>query len=213
MRERITISIQNDLLKRIDRKIDGTQIRNRSHAIEHFINESLGLADIENVVILGGGKGALKLVPIIDQSIKDLVEFGVSELYLAVGYLGDKIKEFIGDGTKYGIKINYIAGGEGTAGALAPLKNQFKKTFLVVNLDDQLNLDIKKLTQFHRQHLSAATIATNNILDPKGFYLFEPEIFNYIPAGFSMLETDIFPKLAENNQLINYPIISHPDKN
>ncbi len=207
MRERITISIKKDLLNKIDQQIDGSRLRNRSHAIEHFISESLGLAEVNNVVILGGGKGALKLIPIIEDSIKSLAKYGISRIHLAVGYLGPKIKEFIGDGTKYGVKIEYLEGGEGTAGALKPLEKLYKKTFLVVNLDDDLLLDLKKLTTFHRQHLAVATIATKDIITQKGIYVLEPEVFRYIPAGFSMIETDVFPKLIEENKLITFPVI------
>lgn len=208
MRERITISIKKDLLNKIDQQIDGSRLRNRSHAIEHFVSESLGLADFNNAVILGGGKGALKLVPIIEESIVQLKEYGLGVIYLAVGYLGPKIKEYIGDGTKFGVKIKYIEGGEGTAGALKPLEKEFKKTFLVVNLDESLAVDLKKFSNYHRQHLAVVTIASNNQPEAKGIYLFEPEVFRYIPEGFSMLETDVFPKLIEDSKLASFPLLN-----
>ena len=40
MKERITITIASDLLTEIDNKIDGTNIKNRSHAIELFLAKS-----------------------------------------------------------------------------------------------------------------------------------------------------------------------------
>lgn len=209
MRERITISIRKDLLSKVDQQIDGARLRNRSHAIEHYISESLGVADVSNAVILGGGKGALKLIPIIENTIKDLQEYGINLIYLAVGYLGPKIKEYLGDGTKYGVKIVYVEGGEGTAGALNPLKQIFKKTFIVANLDEQMNVDLKKLVSFHRKHLSTATIAIKDFRNPKGIYVFEPDIFKYIPSSFSMLETNIFPELIKENKLIASATLEH----
>lgn len=207
-RERITISIREDILRKVDQKIDGVKMRNRSHAIELLITESLGLSQLDFAVIMAGGKAAIKLIPTIEQAIKNLKQFGFSEIYVAVGFLGDKIKQSIGDGKKLDVNINYIEGGEGTAGALLPLKGKIKKSFVVINLDSSLNLNLKNLSDFHREHLATATIAAKDLKTMKGYYILEPEIFNFIPKGFSMLEEDVFPKLAEENKLVFYPIIT-----
>lgn len=38
-----------------------------------------------------------------------------------------------------------------------------------------------------------------------GFYIMEPEVFRYIPKkGFSMLERDVFPKIASMGRLYGY---------
>lgn len=206
-RERITISIKDEILKKIDQKIDGVKMRNRSHAIELLVSESLGLSQINSAIIMAGGKGALRLIPIIEEAIANMKKFGFSDFYLATGYLGDKIKQTVGDGKKYGVNIEYIEGGEGTAGALIPLKSKLKKSFVVVNLEDSIVVNIKNLSDFHRDHLPVATVATKDTKSLKGYYILEPEIFSYIPKGFSMLEEDIFPKLAEENKLIFYPML------
>lgn len=206
-RERITISIREDLLQKIDQRIDGVKMRNRSHAIELLVSESLGLSQISYAVIMAGGKGAPKLIPIIKEVIKSLKRFGFESATIAVGYLGDKVKSSLGDGRKYGLKLNYIEGGEGTAGALLPLKNQVGKTFIVINVSEFININIKSFVDFHRQHLAIATVATKDVNSLSGYYILEPDIFNYIPDGFSMLEEDVFPKLANENKLIFYPLI------
>lgn len=38
-----------------------------------------------------------------------------------------------------------------------------------------------------------------------GFYIMEPEVLNYIPEGFAMLETNVFPQLANDGKLFGYP--------
>ena len=38
-----------------------------------------------------------------------------------------------------------------------------------------------------------------------GFYIMEPEVIDLIPKGFSMLEKDVFPKLAKMGRLFGYP--------
>jgi NDP-sugar pyrophosphorylase family protein len=206
-RERITISIREDLLQKIDQRIDGVKMRNRSHAIELLVSESLGLSQISFAIIMAGGKGAMKLLPSIEEAIRGLKRFGFDEVVIAVGFLGDKIKNVLGDGKKFGIKINYIEGGEGTAGALLPIKEKIKKTFVVININETMNINVKNLVDFHRQHLSVVTVATKDMTKLKGYYILEPDVFNYIGQGFSMLEEDVFPKLANENKLIFYPLI------
>lgn len=207
MRERITISIQKELLDKLDRQIDGSKIRNRSHAIEHFLGGVIGANIVDQGVILAGGRQALKLIPVIESSIKQLVSLGLTEVYLAVGFLGPKLKEYFGDGTKFGIKLIYLEAGEGTAGAIRPLAKIFKKTFFVFNLTEKIQLKTSSFIDFHRQHNSVATVATKDLNNPLGIYLFEPEIFQYLPDGFSMLETDVFPKLFSENKVLFYPLI------
>lgn len=207
MRERITISIQKELLGKLDHQVDGSKIRNRSHAIEHFLTKSLDNNDISNAVILAGGQQAIKLIPSIEQSIKLLSDYGVTTIYLAVGFLGSKIKEYFGDGLKYNLNLIYLEGGEGTAGAIKPLEKLFTKSFFVFNSNEKITTDLERLASFHRMHLSSFTLAVNDLEDPTGVYLFEPEIFTLIPKGFSMLETDVFPKLLSENKILTLPII------
>ncbi|PIU24251.1 hypothetical protein COT12_01985 [Candidatus Berkelbacteria bacterium CG08_land_8_20_14_0_20_39_8] len=205
-RKRITISIQEDLLKKLDQSIDGVKMRNRSHAIEFFLSESLNVAKIETAIIMAGGKGALRLIPAIENSIELLKNYGVTNIIIAIGYLGEKVKQNIGNGKKNNLNISYIEGGEGTAGALSLLKDKIKNTFIVVNLDEIMNINFEELVNFHLSHKPLSTIATENTKNLKGYYVFEPEIFALISEGFSMLEEDIFPKLMKNNDLLFFPI-------
>ncbi|MCX6811051.1 MAG: hypothetical protein NTY30_04980 [Candidatus Berkelbacteria bacterium] len=207
-RERITISIKKEVLEKIDQRIDGIKMRNRSHAIELLVSEMLGMAKIENAVIMAGGKGALRLIPTVEESIRILKNYGIKDITIAVGYLGEKIKQEIGNGEKFETKISYIEGGEGTAGALSLLRKKLKRTFLVINIDQVSKIDIAKLADFHFNHQPIASIASDNSKLLKGYYLLEPEIFTFISTGFSMLEEDVFPKLIADGKLLIFPVIS-----
>ena len=55
-RERLTITLKKSILEKVDHIIDGSQIRNRSHAIETLISQSLN-PTIDKAVILAGGRG------------------------------------------------------------------------------------------------------------------------------------------------------------
>ncbi|RLE47187.1 hypothetical protein DRJ25_03065 [Candidatus Woesearchaeota archaeon] len=73
-------------------------------------------------VILAGGKGTrlepltlsipkalvkINEIPIIEIIIRQLKAIGTKEITIIVNYLKDKIIEFLGDGSKFGVKINY----------------------------------------------------------------------------------------------------------
>lgn len=206
-RERITISIKKSLLDEIDRTIDGVNVRNRSHAFETLSTKALNFFDQKNAVVLLGGDDALKQIPAVKENLKNLKKHGFVKVYIAVGYLADKIKNKLGDGKDLNLKLEYLTEGEGSGGAILPLKKIFRKTFLVFNTEKALNLNINKLINFHKDKHSTATVMTSDLKKLDGLYLFEPEIFDYIPKGFSMLESDILQKLIKEEKLIIRPTI------
>lgn len=207
-RTRITISVSEKVIKAVDQIIDGVQIRNRSHAIETLLSEGLNILTIKTAVILAGGKDVAKKIPAVESALKTLKENGIFNIKIAVGYLGDKIKEAIGQGENLAIKIEYIESGQGTGGALLPLKNQIKNTFLVFNLEEPVNCNLKNLIKFHNEQKPTATIATKSFSNPWGIYVFDPKIFDFIPKGFSMLEGEIFDNLTKEGKLLSYPILT-----
>jgi NDP-sugar pyrophosphorylase family protein len=207
-RERITISIKKEVLEKLDQKIDGIKMRNRSHAIELMMSDMLGVAKIDTGIIMAGGKGALRLIPVIEEVVKSFKDYGLSDIYIALGFLGDKIKQSIGDGSNFGLKISYIEGGEGTAGALSLIRDKVKKTFVVANLEQITNISLAELINFHFSHTPLVSVATSNTKQMKGFYVLEPEVFSLIPKDFSMLEEDVFPKLTKENKLLIFPVIN-----
>lgn len=251
-RDRLTITLSNSILTKIDNFIDGTKIRNRSHAIEYLIKKSL-IPKVNQAVILAGGKG-LNMRPFTFEMPKGLFPVGgrpilehviellrkneVRDIIFSIGHLGDKIKEHFGDGSKFGVKISYIMEKEaaGTGGALIPARKLIKSdTFLVVHGDILTDLDVSDFVAFHLDQGVLATIALTSVVDPSsfgevvlngtkivrfiekpekgrqqsqlinsGFYIFDREIFNYIPKKAPSLLEDIFPKLAEMKQLAGF---------
>lgn len=206
-RERISISIKNDLLKKIDKEIDGITIRNRSHAIESLVSSALGLNNITDAIVMAGGDDAANSINAIKKSIVGLKTLGISEIIVALGYLGDKIKKSLGDGSDLGVQISYLEGSEGSGGALNLLRNALKKTFIVVNTVDDREINYKELVEYHKNFHRTATVATDDIKTLRGIYVLEPAILQNLPSGFSMLEDDIFPKLLKENRISIYPLL------
>ncbi len=206
-RVRITISISPELAQAIDERVDGLHIRNRSHAIESLISDSLHVSAIKTAVVLAGGKDALKRVPAIKQAISDLYQFGVTKIIVAVGYLGPKIEEALSELEREKSIISYHQSSNGTGGALYELRKELTKPFFVVNIKDALSVDYGNLIRFHREHAPLATIATRSLRDLDGIYLLEPDALTHIPKGFSSLEDEVFVALSQAGKLLSYPVV------
>ena len=70
-RERITISIKKDLLSKVDKKVDGVKLRNRSHAVESLLSEALGINAIKDAIVMAGGEEATKNIAAIKKALAD----------------------------------------------------------------------------------------------------------------------------------------------
>ncbi|MBI2577517.1 MAG: NTP transferase domain-containing protein [Candidatus Wildermuthbacteria bacterium] len=186
-RERLTITLREDILKKVDRAINKTSIRNRSHAIEYLLEKSLS-SSTNKALILAGGKGA-QLKPLTEKTPKPLLPIGkkpllqyqiellkrcnVQDILILVGYLGDKIQEYFGDGSKFGVSIRYIRQPQkeiGTAYALSLAKEALGNTpFFVLYGDVLINIDLDDLCSYHAGKGSVATMALTSIKSPS-FY-------------------------------------------
>ena len=102
-----------------------------------------------SVFILAGGKGSrlkdltkntpkpmlpLNGRPLLEKIIENCSNHGLTNFYISVNYLKDKIKNYFKDGKKWGININYIEENEplGTAGSISLLKKKFISLFLLL---------------------------------------------------------------------------------
>jgi NDP-sugar pyrophosphorylase family protein len=207
-RVRITISLSKELADQVDRTVDGLHVRNRSHAIESLLSDALGMVCTDEVVILAGGEEAEHRIPAIKTILKSLTGQGITKAVIAVGFLGNVIKDRIGNGAEFNMNIRYLTSDQGTGGALRQMKNHLSRTFLVVNVLQPISLDLKQLFKFHRDHQAIVTIATNSLKELHGVYIMEPKVFTYIPEGYCMLEDTVFHDIAQQGKLLSYPINS-----
>jgi NDP-sugar pyrophosphorylase family protein len=179
-------------------------------------------------VILAGGLGSrLKpftevipkpLLPIGEKSVLEiqierLKKFGFNEIFLCTNYKSDYIKNFFGDGSRYGVKLTISKEDKplGTAGPLLLLKDELKEPFLVMNGDILSLIDFKKLYEYAKTIDSLLTISIKKEVLPFAFgnIFFEgdfvtdiqekPNIITYILAGIYIMKPEIF-ELFPNNE-------------
>ncbi len=99
--------------------------------------------------------------PILQTTLERLVEEGFENFFISVNYLADQVQEFFGDGSHWGIHIEYLKESEplGTAGAVSMLdKSKINNPLLVMNGDLLTKVDFSELLDFHRSHSFDATI-------------------------------------------------------
>ena len=106
------------------------------------------------------------LVPVIGEPnavhlIRYLKSYGFDEIAINVHYLPHMILEALGDGSKFGVHLEYLHEKEllGSAGAVEQMKAYLSGApFVVVGCDDLTDLPLDKLLEFHKAKNAIATI-------------------------------------------------------
>lgn len=100
--------------------------------------------------------------PILEHQINNLKACGLTDIILVIGYLGDKIKEYFGDGSKFGVNIEYFVEDHplGTAGALFKMP-QLTEVFLLLCGDVIIDVDFNRFIAFHKEHKAWASLVAH----------------------------------------------------
>ena len=132
-----------------------------------------------HAVILAGGKGIRlrpyttrlpkPLVPIGDDhsileiSLSQLARFCFDRVTLAIGHFGELIRSYIGDGSRWGLSVDYTDMEEtplGTMGPVLQILDRLPEQFLVMNGDILTDLDYSDLMRRHAASDAPLTVAT-----------------------------------------------------
>lgn len=122
--------------------------------------------------------------PLLARNIARLKEFGVDEVVLSTCYMPDKIRDYFGDGSGLGIKIDYVHEETplGTGGAIRNAAAKFDDTFLVFNGDIVSGIDLGRMLSFHKAHRAEVTIAATYVEDPSAYGVIEYDAQRMIRA-------------------------------
>lgn len=185
-RERLTITLKQSVLRYIDSQIDGVSIRNRSHAIESIISRNM-TPGVSQALILAAGQGIkmrpytyempkpmmpVKKRPILEHIINQLRDVDIRDIVIVIGYLGDQIQNYFGDGSRFGVKIRYIEEQKqtGTAGPLRLARQVLHdQPFLMVYGDVLADIDLRAFIDYHLQFGQTATLALTSVPDPSAY--------------------------------------------
>lgn len=100
-------------------------------------------------------------VPVLEREIISLRDQGFKDLILTVGYMAEKIQQYFGDGSKWGVNIEYFVEDKplGNAGALFFL--DLKEDFLLLNADSVFDVDFNRMVKYHNEKGGLVTIFTH----------------------------------------------------
>ncbi len=100
-------------------------------------------------------------LPLIGYALRLLAYHGITDLIVNLHHLGKQVREALGDGSRFGVTITYSEEEEllGTGGALRRMQGALADdTFVVVNSDTILDLDLDQVLTAHRERQALATV-------------------------------------------------------
>jgi NDP-sugar pyrophosphorylase family protein len=164
--------------------------------------------------------------------VRQLSYQGIRNLVMCTGYLSDQIEDQFGDGKAWDVAIEYSRelSPLGTAGALKLARPYLRDVpdFLVMNGDSFVDVDLRRLICFHREHGGVASMAVLRVdnaarygtvkmgegkrvagfsektssessgIVNAGVYVFDSVVLDYIADGPTSLERDVFPRIIDH---------------
>jgi NDP-sugar pyrophosphorylase family protein len=167
-------------------------------------------------LILAGGKGTRlrpltvhtpkPIVPVMNRpfllyQIDILKLAGITDIILSLNYQPDKIRDLLGDGSHYGVKLTYLIEPQplGTGGAFGFARERITEATVVLNGDILTNLPISEMAEFHRRKQAEATIYLTPVEDPTAYGLVETEDDGRVRRFLEKPRPDEVEKLTTRN--------------
>ncbi len=176
--------------------------------------------------------------PLMELIVNQLRDSGIDKVNVTTHFEPEKIKDYFGDGSSFGVQMNYVSEETplGTAGALS-LMLEKDAPLLVINGDILTQVDFRAMRAFHREHHADITVGvrqydfqvpygviesdgamvtgvqekpTLNFFVNAGIYLLEPTVHEYIPSAQRFDMTDLIKELIKRGRPVaNFPIMEY----
>jgi mannose-1-phosphate guanylyltransferase/phosphomannomutase len=134
-------------------------------------------------VVMAGGEGSRlrpltinrpkPMVPLVDRPVMaHIIELlkihGITDIVVTVQYLANVIQDHFGDGSSYGVHIEYSLEDQplGTAGSVKNAEQLLKEPFIVISGDALTDFDLSKIIEFHNARGAMATITLTRVPNP-----------------------------------------------
>ena len=129
-------------------------------------------------VIMAGGRGTrissvasdipkpmirIEGKPVLEHELACLREQGFTDIIITVSHLAEHIMNYFGDGSSFGVNIEYFVEEQplGNAGALLKLRPQLTEDFLLLNADAVFDIDFNRFVAYHREKGGLVTLFTH----------------------------------------------------
>ncbi len=139
-------------------------------------------------VILVGGEGTRlrpltstvpkPVVPLVDRPfisymLEWLCSHGIDDVIMSCGFLATSVRNVLGDGSAYGIRLRFVEEPDprGTAGALKFAESMLDERFLMLNGDVLTDIDLSRQIAQHESTKASATLALVPVEDPSAYGL------------------------------------------
>ena len=157
--------------------------------------------------------------PILEHCLNAVKTCGIEEALIVIHYMGDAIRQYFGDGKKFGLKIEYVEQKTvlGTGNAVSMVEPCVKDDFLLVYGDLLFSAEaVKNVIDLHAKEKPVATMAVVPVGNPEDYGIVELEDeknvkrivekpkheeapSNLANAGIYVFSTEIFDKIRETS--------------
>jgi dTDP-glucose pyrophosphorylase len=175
-------------------------------------------------------------VPLLERQVRAMAKAGLRRIYISTNYLGHVIEDHFGDGSEFGVAIDYLREDRklGTAGALSLLPDAPSGPILVINGDVLTTCDFGKLLDYHSEASAFITVAaviyrveipfgvlridslhvraieekpSEKFLCNAGMYVLDPAALSLVPSGEAFDMPDLIHRaLGEGREVAAFPI-------
>lgn len=176
--------------------------------------------------------------PLMELVIEQLRQVGIRRVNVTTHYKPEKISDYFGDGSSFGVELNYVNEDSplGTGGALG-LIDRPTEPLLVINGDILTQVDLRAMLAYHQEHRADLTVAVRqydikvpygvieceesrictlkekpivHFLVNAGVYLLEPKVYEFIPNGKHFNMTDLVQWLLDaGRNVVGFPVIEY----
>ncbi|MBI3251926.1 MAG: nucleotidyltransferase family protein [Candidatus Omnitrophica bacterium] len=168
--------------------------------------------------------------PLLETILGNFIEYGFRRFYFSVRYKDEMVKNYFGDGSRWGVEIRYLRENDrlGTAGGLGLIREKPERPLIVMNGDLLTKVNFRRLLDFHAEQKAVGTLCIREYdfqvpygvvrinshhgvreIDEKpiqrffisaGIYVIEPSVLSLIPKGRAMDMPHLFQKLISRKK-------------
>ncbi|MFH1916032.1 MAG: sugar phosphate nucleotidyltransferase [Nanoarchaeota archaeon] len=221
-KEKVSVSIDQELLKKLQRQIKNERFRSLSEAFETYLQLGLLKSGIRTAVMLIRKRDFPVLFthiagkPLIEQHMEFLRKNRIDMLYFITGF-SDQVAKLSQYADSAGIKISFLyeEGEEGNVQALKKVEKKIDEPFLLIYGDTYFSFDISKMVERHLSSDALVTVGlygdqpqkTASVIildgdDIKSYKKEEKKDSLIIDVGLYLIRHDIFALIESNDRML-----------